>query len=129
MVGHVLLHTPVDSVESLSDQLRVLINAAFGAFAAQVQAEHGVCDVMVDNAGIGSFGEVVTTTETEWDRIVGINLLGVVHGTRLFAQQMVDAGKRGHIVNVASAAAFVALPNLASYSTTKYAAHPRSDDY
>lgn len=101
--------------------------AAFEAFAQWVHDEHGVGDVVVNNAGIGIAGEVIDTTEADWDRIIGINLLGVVHGARLFAQQMIAAKKPGHIVNVASAAAFLPMQNLASYSTTKAAVKMLSD--
>lgn len=107
--------------DSCARRLDVTDVNEFEDFARWVQSEHGVCDVVVNNAGIGILGEVIDTTESDWDRIVGINLLGMVHGARLFAQQMVDANKPGHIVNVASAAAFLPMPNLASYSATKYA--------
>lgn len=99
----------------------------FEEFARWVHDEHGVPGVVVNNAGIGAMAPVVDTSESDWDRIIGINLLGVVTGARIFAQQMVDAGKPGQIVNVASAAAFAPLPNLASYSATKYAVKMLSD--
>ncbi|MGC7322306.1 SDR family NAD(P)-dependent oxidoreductase, partial [Mycobacteroides abscessus subsp. massiliense] len=86
--------------DSCARRLDVTDVNEFEDFARWVQSEHGVCDVVVNNAGIGILGEVIDTTESDWDRIVGINLLGMVHGARLFAQQMVDANKPGHIVNV-----------------------------
>ncbi|EFV12058.1 SDR family NAD(P)-dependent oxidoreductase [Segniliparus rugosus] len=107
--------------EAYARHLDVTDVAEFEEFADWVRAEHGVCDVVVNNAGIGILGEVIDTTEADWDRIIGINLLGMVHGARLFAKQMIDAGKPGHVVNIASAAAFLPMASLASYSTTKYA--------
>lgn len=101
--------------------------AAFEQFAESVRADHGVCDLMVNNAGIGIVGEIVDTSQTDWDRIVGINLLGMVHGSRIFGRQMLEAGVHGHIVNVASAAAFLPMAELASYSTTKAGVKAFSD--
>lgn len=100
---------------------------AYESLAARVRAEHGVCDLVVNNAGIASVGEIVATSEADWERVIGINLLGVVTGTRVFAQQMVDAGRHGHIVNIASAAAFAPIENIASYSMTKAAVKMLSD--
>lgn len=101
--------------------------AAFATFARSVRADFGVCDLMVNNAGIGIVGEVADTSQADWDRIVGINLLGMVHGSRIFGQQMLEAGVAGHIVNVASAAAFLPMAELASYSTTKAGVKAFSD--
>lgn len=106
---------------AFSRRLDVTDPTEFDEFAHWVHVEHGVPDLVVNNAGIGILGETISTTEGDWDRIIGINLLGVVTGARLFAQQMIDSGRPGHIVNIASAAAFLPIPNLASYSTTKYA--------
>jgi len=86
-----------------------------------VAAEHGVVDVLVNNAGIGVAGSFLDTGVDEWRRVLDVNLLGVVHGCRLVARRMVDRGEGGHIVNVASAAAFTPLRALPAYSTTKAA--------
>jgi NAD(P)-dependent dehydrogenase (short-subunit alcohol dehydrogenase family)/pimeloyl-ACP methyl ester carboxylesterase len=90
-------------------------------FAATVRTEHGVPDVVVNNAGIGIAGRFLATTDSDWERILGVNLWGVIHGSRLFGEQMVDHGRGGHIVNVASAAAYSPSRILPAYSTTKAA--------
>src|SRR5690606_39820944 len=54
--------------------------------------------------------------------VLNVNLLGVVHGSRLFAAQMAERGQGGHIVNTSSAAAFTPSRGLAAYSTSKAAA-------
>ncbi|OBB96780.1 oxidoreductase [Mycobacterium sp. 852002-40037_SCH5390672] len=100
---------------------------AYGQFAERVREEHGICDVVINNAGIGVVGEIIDTTEADWNRIVGTNLLGVVHGSRIFAHQMIAAHKPGHIVNVGSAAGFMPTQNLALYATTKAAVKMLSD--
>ena len=90
-------------------------------FAKAVETEHGVPDVVVNNAGIGIAGPFLDHGFDDWRRVLDVNLWGVIHGSKLFAQQMVDRGEGGHIVNVASAAAFFPSRTLPAYSTTKAA--------
>jgi NAD(P)-dependent dehydrogenase (short-subunit alcohol dehydrogenase family)/pimeloyl-ACP methyl ester carboxylesterase len=90
-------------------------------FAKRVLADHGVPDVVVNNAGIGIAGKFLDTTAADWERIVDINLLGVVHGCRLFGAAMAERLEGGYIVNVASAAAFTPSRMLSAYSATKAA--------
>lgn len=96
--------------------------AAMESFAAWVEATLGIPDIVVNNAGIGMAGGILDTTADDWARILGVNVWGVVHGARLFARQMVAAGNGGHIVNVASAAAFSPSRTFPAYATTKAAA-------
>ena len=95
--------------------------ASMEDFAKRVIADHGVPDIVVNNAGIGIAGKFLDTTAADWQRIVDINLLGVVHGCRLFGAAMADRLEGGYIVNVASAAAFTPSRMLAAYSATKAA--------
>ncbi|MFE9578010.1 SDR family NAD(P)-dependent oxidoreductase [Nocardia sp. NPDC006044] len=92
---------------------------AWEAFARDVLADHGVPDVLVNNAGMLVSGAFVDLTPADWDRQLSVNLLGVVHGCRVFGQQMIDNRKRGHIVNIASAAAFTPTPVMSAYSVSK----------
>ncbi|SEM42794.1 SDR family oxidoreductase [Streptacidiphilus jiangxiensis] len=95
--------------------------AAMEAFAKTVQAEHGVPDVVVNNAGIGLGGAFLDTQTSDWDAVLGVNLMGVVHGCRLFGAMMKERGEGGHIVNIASAAAYLPSRTLAAYATSKAA--------
>ena len=95
---------------------------AMERFAKAVEHEHGVADVVVNNAGVGISGGFLDTSVDDWERVLGVNLWGVIHGSRLFARQMVDRGEGGHVVNVASAAAFVPSKVLPAYATSKSAA-------
>jgi NAD(P)-dependent dehydrogenase (short-subunit alcohol dehydrogenase family)/pimeloyl-ACP methyl ester carboxylesterase len=94
---------------------------AMEAFATAVEREHGVPQIVVNNAGIGIGGPFLDTTVADWERIVDINLWGVIHGCRLFGRQMVDAGVAGQILNTASMAAYSPSRLLPAYSTTKAA--------
>ncbi|KUO08699.1 SDR family oxidoreductase [Streptomyces sp. DSM 15324] len=89
--------------------------------AARVHAEYGVLDVLVNNAGVGLAGSFFDTTSEDWRRILDINLWGVIHGCRLFGGRMAERGQGGHIVNIASAAAFQPSRVLPAYSTSKAA--------
>ncbi|GAA1167086.1 NAD(P)-dependent dehydrogenase (short-subunit alcohol dehydrogenase family)/pimeloyl-ACP methyl ester carboxylesterase [Kitasatospora gansuensis] len=108
-------------------QLDVSDGAAFDAFAQQIAAEHGVPDVLVNNAGIGHSGTFLQTTEKEWQRVLDVNLWGVIHGCRAFGTLMAERGHGGHIVNLASAAAYLPSKALAAYATSKAAVRMLSD--
>ena len=95
--------------------------AAMERFAADVRAAHGVPDIVVSNAGIGLEGAFLDTTVADWDRILGVNLYGVIHGARCFGKQMVERGQGGHIVNLASGLAYMPTRRLPAYCTTKAA--------
>jgi NAD(P)-dependent dehydrogenase (short-subunit alcohol dehydrogenase family) len=110
-----------------SGQVDVANAADMERFAAWVRAEFGVPDVVVNNAGIAITGSFFAHSEEDWQRIVGVNLLGVVRGCRLFGKQMADRGKGGHLVNIASAAAYAPSAALPAYSTTKAAVRMLSD--
>jgi NAD(P)-dependent dehydrogenase (short-subunit alcohol dehydrogenase family)/pimeloyl-ACP methyl ester carboxylesterase len=102
-------------------ELDVSDATAMERFAAAVYADQGVPDIVVNNAGIGVSGPFLDTTMADWERVIDVNLWGVIHGARLFARMMVDAGQEGHIINLASAAAYAPSRMLPAYSTTKAA--------
>jgi NAD(P)-dependent dehydrogenase (short-subunit alcohol dehydrogenase family)/pimeloyl-ACP methyl ester carboxylesterase len=95
--------------------------------AREIGEKYGAPDVIVNNAGIGMSGPVLDTSTADWQRILNVNLWGVIHGSRLFAQQMVDAGTRGHIVNVSSGLAFFPTRLTPAYNTTKAAVQMLSE--
>jgi NAD(P)-dependent dehydrogenase (short-subunit alcohol dehydrogenase family) len=100
---------------------------AVETFAEQVCAEHGLPDIVVNNAGIGQAGGFLDTPAEQFDRVLDINLGGVVNGCRAFGQRLVDRGTGGHIVNVASMAAYAPLQSLSAYCTSKAATYMFSD--
>ncbi|GGN08883.1 short chain dehydrogenase [Lentzea pudingi] len=100
---------------------------AVRAWARQVAAEHGVPDVVVNNAGVGHSGSFLSTTTEQWQRVLDVNLWGVVHGCRAFGELMVERGEGGHIVNLSSAAAYLPSKILSAYATSKAAVFMLSD--
>ena len=88
-------------------------------FAEQVCTEHGVPDIVVNNAGVGQAGAFLDTPREEYDRVLDINFGGVVNGCRSFASRMVDRGTGGHIVNVASMAAYSPVQSMNAYAPAR----------
>jgi NADP-dependent 3-hydroxy acid dehydrogenase YdfG len=80
----------------------------------------GPTDVLVNNAGVPGGGPFEELSIEQIDRVVRVNLLGVLHGTRAFLPGMLARG-HGHIVNVASLAGRFATPGAAVYTATKHA--------
>ncbi|MEV4310640.1 SDR family oxidoreductase [Actinocrispum sp. NPDC049592] len=106
---------------SVAYQLDVTDTAAVTELASQVASEHGVPNVVINNAGIGMHGSVFRMSIEDWHRIVDVNLFGVVNGCTAFGELMAASGEGGHIVNLASAAAYTPNQELPAYSTTKAA--------
>ncbi|WP_116243766.1 SDR family oxidoreductase [Nocardiopsis sp. FIRDI 009] len=95
--------------------------AAVAKLAEWVRDEYGVPDLVVNNAGIGVAGPFLDTTSEDWERVVDVNLWGVIHGCRAFAPMMVGAGGGGRIVNTASAASYLPSRVYGAYAATKAA--------
>ncbi|WP_167102135.1 SDR family oxidoreductase [Mycobacterium sp. DL592] len=96
-------------------------------FADEVCSAHGVPDIVVNNAGIGVAGAFLDTPAEQFDKVLDVNLGGVVNGCRAFARRLVDRSTGGHIVNVASMAAYAPLQSLNAYCTSKAAVYMFSD--
>jgi NAD(P)-dependent dehydrogenase (short-subunit alcohol dehydrogenase family) len=90
-------------------------------FAEAVHARVPAVDVLMNNAGVAIGGGFLDTSLADWEWILGVNLRGVVHGCHYFVPAMVARGAGGHVVNVSSAAGYVASAELAAYATTKFA--------
>ncbi|RCG13954.1 short chain dehydrogenase [Streptomyces diacarni] len=107
--------------EAWAEEVDVADEEAMEKLAAKVATAYGTVDVLVNNAGIGVAGAFLDTTTQEWKRTLDVNLWGVLHGCRLFGRQMAERGQGGHIVNLASAAAYQPSRALPAYCTSKAA--------
>lgn len=93
---------------------------AMQQLADRVHTQHGTLDILINNAGVASAGRFLDTPIEDWQWLIGINLMGVVHGCKAFGEKMA-AQNSGHIVNIASVAGFYAAPEMSAYSATKHA--------
>jgi NAD(P)-dependent dehydrogenase (short-subunit alcohol dehydrogenase family) len=90
------------------------------AFAADVHQHVEAVDVLMNNAGVAIGGPFLSTSLEDWNWILGINTLGVVHGCHFFIPRMIERAKGGHVINLSSAAGYSASSALAAYNATKF---------
>jgi NAD(P)-dependent dehydrogenase (short-subunit alcohol dehydrogenase family) len=93
---------------------------AVRGLAEEVLAAHGSLDVVMNVAGISTWGTVERLEHHHWKRQVDVNLMGPINVIQSFVPAMIDAGRGGHLVNVASAAALFGFPWHAPYSAAKF---------
>lgn len=94
---------------------------AVAGFAAEVMQAAGTPDVLVNNAGVAYLGSFLDTPLPAWQRVLDINLMGVVHCCQGFLPAMRAAGGARHVLNVASVAAIAPAPNMGAYAASKFA--------
>ncbi len=110
----------------LAQRVDVSDGAQMEALGAAVRERFGAPHLVFNNAGVGAGGLVWENSVKDWEWVLGVNLMGVVHGVRVFTPMMLDAAKkdpawRGHIVNTASMAGLLAPPNMGIYNVSKHA--------
>jgi NAD(P)-dependent dehydrogenase (short-subunit alcohol dehydrogenase family) len=93
---------------------------AVRALAEDVHRAHGSMDVVMNVAGISTWGTVDKLEHHHWKRQVDVNLMGPIHVIECFVPAMIEARRGGHLVNVASAAALFGFPWHAPYSAAKF---------
>ena len=96
------------------------------ALGAATLARFGAPHLVFNNAGVGAGGLIWEHTLADWEWVIGVNLMGVAHGVRVFTPMMLAAAKadpdwEGHIVNTASMAGLLNAPNMGVYNVTKHA--------
>jgi NADP-dependent 3-hydroxy acid dehydrogenase YdfG len=106
--------------EVIALALDVTDRASFSGFLDAVEQRWGTLDILINNAGIMPVGRFIDEDDDTARRMVEINLLGVILGTKLALERMLPRD-RGHIVNIASQAGKFGAPGGATYSATKHA--------
>ena len=96
------------------------------ALGQAVLARFGAPHFVFNNAGVGSGGLIWENSAKDWDWVLGVNVMGVAHGVRVFTPMMLaaaaqDPAWQGHIVNTASMAGLLNAPNMGIYNVSKHA--------
>jgi NAD(P)-dependent dehydrogenase (short-subunit alcohol dehydrogenase family) len=134
----VLADVQVDALERALDEMHTLGAQALPyrldvSKAVEVEAlakatvdRFGAPHVVFNNAGVGFGGLIWEHSAQDWEWVMGVNVMGVAHGVRVFTPLMLDAAARdaayeGHIVNTASMAGLLNPPNMGVYNVSKHA--------
>ena len=134
----VLVDVQQDALERVAEEMRgtgasvlarrvdVSKAAEMESLGAAVAERFGAPHLVFNNAGVGAGGLIWETSVKDWDWVLGVNLMGVAHGLRVFTPMMLraaqaDAAYSGHIVNTASMAGLLNPPNMGVYNVSKHA--------
>ncbi len=93
---------------------------AVEAYAGEVLGHLGSVHQVYNNAGIAFTGSVLESEWSDYERVLRVNLHGVIHGTQAFLPHLVASGD-GHVVNVSSLNGYLAQPGLSHYCAAKFA--------
>ncbi len=93
---------------------------AMTAYAATVVEHFGTVHQVYNNAGIAHSGSILESDYSEYERVFGVNLWGVIHGTKAFLPHVIASGD-GHVVNISSLNGYMAQNDMSHYCTTKFA--------
>jgi NADP-dependent 3-hydroxy acid dehydrogenase YdfG len=112
--------------EAMARRLDVTDRADVAAFAEAARQAWGRVDVIVNNAGVMPLSLMASLKVDEWERMVDVNIKGVLYGIAAVLPEMTARGS-GHVVNIASIGALSVSPTAAVYCATKYAVRAISD--
>jgi NAD(P)-dependent dehydrogenase (short-subunit alcohol dehydrogenase family) len=114
-------------VDVITSHVDVAKRSQVKKFAALVHEKTDAVDILVNNAGVVIAADILDTTVKDWEFIIGVNLMGVIHFCDAFCPAMIKRNKGGHVVNIASMEGFAAMEGFGAYSTTKFAVVGYSD--
>ena len=118
--------TAATGSEVMTRRLDVTDRADLAAFADAARARFGKVDVLINNAGIMPLSLMASLKVEEWERMVDVNIKGVLNGIAAVLPEMTARGT-GHIVNIASIGALSVVPTAAVYCATKFAVRAISE--
>lgn len=104
-----------DAVAFVAD---VADRAAMERLAADVHARFGAASVLMNNAGIHGGADALSGPDI-WDRVIGVNLMGVLHGVQAFVPAMIAAGAPGMVINTGSKQGITQPPGNTAYNVSK----------
>lgn len=113
-------------VEVFAQRVNVAHARDMEALGQSTLQRFGAPALVFNNAGVGAGGLIWESTPQDWEWVLGVNLMGVVHGVRVFTPMMLEAARRdphyrGHVVNTASMAGLLNAPNMGVYNVSKHA--------
>jgi NAD(P)-dependent dehydrogenase (short-subunit alcohol dehydrogenase family) len=105
----------------LARALDITDHQAVTNFAQEIRTRHSTPDILVNVAGIALFAQVEDMNHADWEKILKVNLWGVIHVIECFVPDMIHNRTGGHVVNVSSTAGLIGLPWHAAYAASKHA--------
>ena len=111
-----------DGADCTSCVTDVAWSGSVDTLAERAKAHFGRVHLLFNNAGVTVAGPVWESSEADWEWLIGVNLMGIVHGIRSFVPDMIAHGEAAHIVNTASVAGLITPPGFSAYTVTKHAA-------
>jgi NAD(P)-dependent dehydrogenase (short-subunit alcohol dehydrogenase family) len=115
---------PLDAAASELGALGVRTDVAdydsVEALAGEVERRFGAVHLVCNNAGVGSIARIADMQLSDWRWIIGVNLMGAIHGVKAFLPRLKANPDGGHIVNTASMSGLRAMATLGGYTVTKY---------
>jgi NAD(P)-dependent dehydrogenase (short-subunit alcohol dehydrogenase family) len=129
----VLTDIQAEALDSVAEEIRaaggtvayakaadITDHEAIVAMAAEVHEANGSMDVVMNVAGVSTWGPIERLRHSDWQKMVDVDLMGPVAVLECFVPPMIEAGRGGHVVNVASAAGLFGFPWHAAYSAAKF---------
>ncbi len=113
--------------DTLALSVDVTDRAALAAAVQEGEARFGPADALINNAGVMLLGDITRQDPEQWDRMLDVNVKGVLNGVHAVAAGMVQR-KRGSIINISSVAGRKTFPNHVAYVGTKFAVHGLSEN-
>ena len=104
--------------EGLGLQLEVREKAQWDVVRQKLHEAWGGIDILVNNAGVADANKMVDMSDDDWENLLSTNLDGVINGCRTYAPDMLKENS-GYILNVASIAGLLSMPEMANYSVSK----------
>ncbi|HHI69564.1 MAG TPA: SDR family NAD(P)-dependent oxidoreductase [Rhodobacteraceae bacterium] len=117
----------LQSVELAKKELDVRDIDAYRALIQELVDADTIPDIVVNNAGLGVFRKFTDTSLEDWKLTLDVNVMGVVHGCKLFSEVWLARKMSGHIVNLSSMASLAPIPNMSAYVASKMAVEGLSD--
>lgn len=89
-------------------------------YAAEVEAQHGGADIIINNAGLAAVGSIEEISYEDFEKVIDVNMWGVIYGTKAFLP-LLRKRPEGHVVNISSINGIVPFVNNGPYCVSKYA--------